>query len=71
MQRALQGLSSQPDLFSSDPRKIPQLPRPQRGISGDALSASIAARIVIAKTHARRAHLKLDTCFGYGLASHK
>src|SRR6266850_1292405 len=73
MQRALQGLSSQPDFVLVDARKIPNCPVPQRGIvHGDALSASIAAASIIAKT-TRDAHmLKLDSLYsGYGLASHK
>src|SRR6266576_6980932 len=73
MQRALQGLSSQPDFVLVDARKIPNCLVPQRGIiRGDALSASIAAASIIAKT-TRDAHmLELDGLYsGYGLASHK
>ena len=73
MQRALQGLSSQPDFVLVDARKIPNCLVPQRGIiRGDALSASIAAASIIAKT-TRDAHmLELDSLYsGYGLASHK
>jgi ribonuclease HII len=73
MQRALQGLRSQPDFVLVDARKIPNCPVPQRGIiRGDALSASIAAASIIAKT-TRDAHmLELDGLYsGYGLASHK
>ena len=54
-------------------RKIPNCTIPQRGIiRGDALSASIAAASIIAKT-TRDAHmLELDGMYsGYGLASHK
>jgi ribonuclease HII len=73
MQRALQGLSCVPHFVLVDARKIPNCPAPQRGIiHGDALSASIAAASLIAKT-TRDAHmLELDRAYsGYGLASHK
>jgi ribonuclease HII len=73
MQRAVAGLSSQPDFILVDARKIPNCTTPQRGIiRGDALSASIAAASIIAKT-TRDAHmLELDRLYsGYGLASHK
>ena len=73
MQRALQGLACLPDFVLVDARKIPHCPSPQRGIiRGDALSASIAAASIIAKT-TRDAHmLQLDTLYaGYGFASHK
>ncbi|HSE30370.1 MAG TPA: ribonuclease HII [Pyrinomonadaceae bacterium] len=73
MQRAVQGLTAQPDFVLVDARKIPNCAIPQRGIiRGDALSASIAAASIIAKT-TRDAHmLELDGLYsGYGLASHK
>ena len=73
MQRALQGLTCLPDFVLVDARKIPHCPLPQRGIiRGDALSASIAAASIIAKT-TRDAHmLEMDTLYaGYGFASHK
>ena len=73
MQRAVQGLNSNPDFILVDARKIPNCTTPQRGIiRGDSLSASIAAASIIAKT-TRDAHmLELDTLYnGYGLASHK
>jgi ribonuclease HII len=73
MQRALQGLSCLPDFVLVDARRIPQCPAPQRGIiRGDALSATIAAASIIAKT-TRDAHmLELDALYaGYGFASHK
>src|SRR5215207_7446694 len=73
MQRAVHGLTSQPDFILVDARKIPNCQTPQRGIiRGDALSASIAAASIIAKT-TRDAHmLELDQLYsGYGLASHK
>jgi ribonuclease HII len=73
MQRALQGLTCLPDFVLVDARKIPHWHTPQRGIiRGDALSASIAAASIIAKT-TRDAHmLEMDTLYaGYGFASHK
>jgi len=73
MQRAFQGLSCVPDFVLVDARKIPNCSTPQRGIiRGDALSASIAASSIIAKT-TRDAHmLELDRIYqGYGFASHK
>ena len=73
MQRALQGLSCAPDFVLVDARRIPNCCVPQRGIiRGDALSASIAAASIIAKT-TRDAHmLELDQMYtGYGFASHK
>lgn len=73
MQRALHGLTCLPDFVLVDARKIPHCPHPQRGIiRGDALSASIAAASIIAKT-TRDAHmLELDALYaGYGFASHK
>ncbi len=73
MQRAVQGLTCLPDFVLVDARRIPHCPSPQRGIiHGDALSASIAAASIIAKT-TRDAHmLELDTLYaGYGFASHK
>jgi ribonuclease HII len=73
MQRAWQGLAVQPDFILVDARRIPNCQTPQRGIiRGDALSASIAAASIIAKT-TRDAHmLELDQIYsGYGLAAHK
>jgi len=73
MQRAVQSLGMPPDYVLVDARRIPNWHTPQRGIiRGDALSASIAAASIIAKT-TRDAHmLELDGLYaGYGLASHK
>ncbi len=73
MQRAFQGLSCIPDFVLVDARRIPNCPAPQRGIiRGDALSASIAAASIIAKT-TRDAHMmEMDNQYaGYGFASHK
>jgi len=73
MQRAVKGLSSAPEFVLVDARRIPNCSIPQRGIiRGDALSATIAAASIIAKT-TRDAHmLEMDGVYsGYGLASHK
>ncbi|MFN2529696.1 MAG: ribonuclease HII [Pyrinomonadaceae bacterium] len=73
MQRAVSGLVSCPEFVLVDARKIPNCSIPQRGIiHGDALSASIAAASIIAKT-TRDAHMiELDKMYnGYGFASHK
>jgi len=73
MQRAVFGLSCVPDFVLVDARRIPNCQWPQRGIiHGDALSGTIAAASIIAKT-TRDAHmLELDRLYsGYGLASHK
>ncbi|HKR59006.1 MAG TPA: ribonuclease HII [Pyrinomonadaceae bacterium] len=73
MQRAFRGLSCVPDFVLVDARRIPNCQTPQRGIiRGDALSASIAAASIIAKT-TRDAHMmEMDTMYaGYGFASHK
>ncbi|HSP18182.1 MAG TPA: ribonuclease HII [Myxococcaceae bacterium] len=73
MRRALLGLTSLPTFVLVDARRIPECPVPQRGIiHGDALSLTIAAASVIAKT-TRDAHMaELDAQYpGYGFAAHK
>jgi ribonuclease HII len=73
MQRAVHGLSCAPEFVLVDARRIPNCNFPQRGIiRGDALSATIAAASIIAKT-TRDAHMiELDGIYsGYGLAGHK
>lgn len=73
MKRAVEGLCNQPEYILVDARTIPHCTCPQKGIiHGDALSASIAAASIIAKT-TRDAHmLELDRIYtGYGFASHK
>jgi ribonuclease HII len=73
MQRAVQGLTSTPDFILVDARRIPNCQTPQRGIiRGDALSASIAAASIIAKTTRDALMIQLDQVYsGYGLATHK
>lgn len=73
MQRAVEGLVIKPDYLLVDARKIPDTIIAQRGIiHGDALSMSIAAASILAKTARDRHMLKMDALYpGYGLARHK
>jgi ribonuclease HII len=73
MRRAVQNLGVVPDYALVDARTIPECPCPQKGIiHGDALSMSIAAASVLAKTTRDRLMAELDARYpGYGLASHK
>jgi ribonuclease HII len=73
MHRAVVGLSAQPEALLVDARKVPGVEIPQRGIiHGDALSLSIAAASVIAKTHRDGLLDALDDCHpGYGFRQHK
>jgi ribonuclease HII len=73
MRRAVEGLCHTPDYCLVDARRIPVIPQPQRGIiHGDALSLSIAAASIIAKTTRDALMNELDSKHpGYGFASHK
>ena len=73
MRRAVEGLTSQPDFILVDARRIPHCPTPQRGIiKGDALSASIAAASIIAKTTRDAIMLEFDAVHPrYNFATHK
>lgn len=73
MRRAVEGLTQRPDFVLVDARKIPGIEQPQRGIiKGDALSLSIAAGAILAKTTRDRLMNELDAKHpGYGFASHK
>jgi ribonuclease HII len=73
MRRAVEALGRVPDFVLVDARRIPQCPAPQRGIiHGDALSMSIAAASIIAKTTRDALMIELDRVYpGYGLAHHK
>jgi ribonuclease HII len=73
MRRAVAGLGTQPDFVLVDARTIPHCAYPQRGIvHGDALSASIAAASIIAKTTRDDHMIEMDRLYaGYGFASHK
>ncbi len=73
MQRAIQGLASQPDFILVDARRIPHCSVPQRGIiKGDCLSASIAAASIIAKTTRDAIMTEFDSVHpGYNFTTHK
>src|SRR5437660_7800139 len=73
MRRAVEGLASQPDFVLVDARRIPYCPAPQRGIiKGDALSASIAAASIIAKTTRDALMTAFDAVHpGYNFKTHK
>jgi ribonuclease HII len=73
MQRAVEELHVKPEYLLVDARTVPHCPYPQRGIiHGDALSASIAAASIIAKTTRDDFMIEMDRLYpGYGFASHK
>jgi len=73
MSRAVEGLSRSPDFLLVDARTIPHCPFPQKGIlHGDALSASIAAASILAKTTRDAYMAEMDKQYpGYGFAAHK
>ncbi|MHB8416535.1 MAG: ribonuclease HII [Myxococcales bacterium] len=73
MRRAVEGLAVRPDVLLVDARQIPGVGMPQRPIvHGDALSLSIAAASVLAKTHRDALMRELDGRYpGYGLSQHK
>ena len=73
MRRAVEGLGSEPDFILVDARRIPHCATPQRGIiKGDALSASIAAASIIAKTTRDAIMTEFDSVHpGYNFATHK
>ena len=73
MRRAVQGLSTKPGYMLVDARTIPDCECPQKGIiRGDAVSASIAAASIIAKT-TRDAHMiEMGNKYpAYGFELHK
>ncbi|HCF59106.1 MAG TPA: ribonuclease HII [Myxococcales bacterium] len=73
MHRAVVGLSVKPDFLLVDARKVPEVDIPQRGIvHGDALSLTIAAASILAKTARDRKLTEFDSVYpGYGFAQHK
>ncbi|MBI3185900.1 MAG: ribonuclease HII [Myxococcales bacterium] len=73
MRRAVEGLQLRPQFCLVDARRIPHCATPQRGIiHGDALSASIAAASILAKTTRDRHMAEQDRLYpGYGFAAHK
>ena len=70
MQRAVQALGVEPDHLLVDARRVPGVSMPQtRIIKGDALSVSIGAASIVAKTTRDRLMVELDALPpGYGLA---
>lgn len=73
MRRALRALAPAPQMILLDARKIKDLDIPQRAIvHGDALSLSIAAASIVAKTHRDAQMIEYDKKYpGYGFARHK
>src|SRR5262245_20172166 len=73
MRRAVEGLAAPPDFVLVDARRIPHCSTPQRGIiKGDALSASIAAASIIAKTTRDAVMTEFDSVHpGYNFKTHK
>ncbi|WP_242395210.1 ribonuclease HII [Anaeromyxobacter oryzisoli] len=71
--RAVQALSAVPGHVLVDARKLPELPLPQTPIiHGDALSLTIAAASILAKTTRDALMTELDAIHpGYGFARHK
>ena len=73
LRRAVDGLSVRPGHLLVDARKLPDLPFPQTPIvHGDALSLTIAAASILAKTARDALMAELDLVHpGYGFARHK
>lgn len=73
MQRAVAGLSVQPQLVLVDGNRLPQLAMPaETVVKGDATSASIAAASILAKVSRDRTLYALDEQYPqYGFAKHK
>jgi ribonuclease HII len=73
MRRALEGLTPRPDHVLLDARRVPEFAVPQTPIiKGDALSLTIGAASILAKTSRDRMMVELDARFpGYGFGLHK
>jgi ribonuclease HII len=73
MRRAVEGLAVRPEHLLIDARRLPELDLPQHGIvHGDALSLTIAAASIVAKTTRDALMVEYDRQHpGYGLARHK
>jgi ribonuclease HII len=73
MRRALEGLSVRPQHVLMDARRVPEFLVPQTPIiKGDALSMTIGAASILAKTHRDGLLRELDLKYpGYGFAEHK
>ena len=73
MQRAVAGLTPQPEYALIDGNRCPQLPCPAEAvIKGDGSVAAISAASILAKVTRDREMVELDIRYpGYGLAGHK
>lgn len=73
MKTAIDHLSPLPESLLIDYMYLPEVPLPQKGITGgDSLCFSIACASIIAKVTRDRMMLELDKVYpGYGLAQHK
>lgn len=73
MQRAVQGLSIQPDFVLVDGNRTPEFPMPAEAIvKGDGLIAEISAASIIAKVARDNEMKELDAQYPeYGFAKHK
>lgn len=73
MQRAVAGLTIQPDFVLVDGNRIPNLPMPaQAVVKGDSLVAEISAASILAKVARDQEMDELDAQFpDYGFAQHK
>jgi ribonuclease HII len=73
MRRAVEGLASCPEHLLIDARRLPEVRIPQQGIiHGDALSLTIAAASIVAKTTRDAMMVEYDLQYpGYGFARHK
>jgi ribonuclease HII len=73
MRRAIEGLAEVPEHILIDARRVPEVKIPQQGIiHGDALSLTIAAASILAKTTRDALMADLDRAHpGYGFARHK
>lgn len=73
MQRAVEGLSIQPDLALIDGNRCPQLSMAAEAVvQGDGLVAEISAASILAKVSRDREMIVLDAQYpGYGIAKHK
>ena len=73
LRRAVEGLATCPEHLLIDARKLPEVHVPQTSIiHGDALSLTIAAASILAKTTRDALMSELDVAYpGYGFARHK
>jgi ribonuclease HII len=73
MRRSIEGLSVRPEHVLLDARRVPEVKIPQDGIiHGDALSLTIAAASILAKTTRDALMAEYDAAHpGYGFARHK